>query len=233
MRVDDVVQVPPPGGTTGNGTAYTRGGWLKRLGGIGDALTEGMDALEYATEPWCWGGNSNCGVNDDYKKFTEKHGVDDNTKNYDAGKDFTEAASMFNIGGWARAFMKNLFKKAAKKNIPKPKVPEVKMIDGWMPETVLDKIPDGFGPMKPTKKGVGYRFPGPKQDGIRIDKGNLNNSQEFQQVDHVVINSGGRIIGRDGKPVKGAIDLHEHNSYMAHIPLEDWLKWEKWNTPTG
>ncbi|WP_432171028.1 hypothetical protein [Streptomyces sp. 1222.5] len=233
MRVDDVVQVPPPGGTTGNGTAYTRGGWLKRLGGIGDALTEGMDALEYATEPWCWGGNSNCGVNDDYKKFTEKHGVDDNTKNYDAGKDFTEAASMFNIGGWARAFMKNLFKKAAKKNIPKPKVPEVKMIDGWMPETVLDKIPDGFGPMKPTKKGVGYRLPGPKQDGIRIDKGNLNNSQEFQQVDHVVINSGGRIIGRDGKPVKGAIDLNEHNSYMAHIPLEDWLKWEKWNTPTG
>ncbi|MGY3791101.1 RHS repeat domain-containing protein [Streptomyces antibioticus] len=90
------------------------------LGGIGDAITQGLDAVEYATEPWCWGGNSNCGVNDDYKRFTEKHGVDENTKNYDAGKDFTDAASMFNIAGLARHFLKNLFKKAAKKDVPKP-----------------------------------------------------------------------------------------------------------------
>ncbi|WP_405965607.1 hypothetical protein OG713_42625 [Streptomyces sp. NBC_00723] len=212
--------------------AREQGSFKDILGGIGNAITEGLDAVEYATEPWCWGGNSSCGVNDDYKEFTEKHGVDENTKNYDAGKDFTDAASMFNLAGFARHFLKNLFKKAAKKNAPKPSVPEVKKIDGWMPETVLDKVPEGFGPMKPTKKGVGYRFPGPKQDGIRIDKGNLNNSQPFQQVDHVVINSGGRVIGRDGKPIKGAINGDDHNAYMAHIPLEDWLKWEKWNSPT-
>ncbi|MER5666647.1 hypothetical protein [Streptomyces mirabilis] len=62
----------------------------------------GLDAVEYATEPWCWGGNSSCGVNDGYEEFTKKHDVDENTKNYDAGKDFTDAASMFNLVGLAR-----------------------------------------------------------------------------------------------------------------------------------
>ncbi|MFD6997813.1 hypothetical protein ACFWA5_16400 [Streptomyces mirabilis] len=137
---------------------------------------------------------------------------------------------MFNLAGLARHFLKNLFKKAPKKNVPK--VPEVKMIDGWLPETAVDTVPEGFGPMKPTWKGVGHQFPGTKQESVRIDKGNLNNSQEFQQVDHVVINSGGKVIGRDGKPIKGAIDANEHNSYMARIPLDERLKWEKWNGPT-
>ncbi|WP_450152388.1 polymorphic toxin-type HINT domain-containing protein [Streptomyces dioscori] len=89
------------------------------LGGIGDAITESLDGLEYATEPWCWGGGGNCGVNDDYKEFTENQGVDSNSKNYDAGKDFTEAASLFGAGG-IRTFLKNLFKKN-KPSAPKPK----------------------------------------------------------------------------------------------------------------
>lgn len=67
-----------------------------------------------------------------------------------------------------------------------------------------------------------------KGNGIRIDQGNLNNSQEYQQVDHVVINSGGRIIGRDGNPISGDI---KSNAYDAHMPLSDWLKWKNWNSP--
>lgn len=107
--------------------AREQGSFKDILGGIGNAITEGLDAVEYATEPWCWGGNSSCGVNDDYKEFTEKHGVDENTKNYDAGQDFTDAASMFNLAGFAKHFMKNLFKKA-RKDAPKPDVgnPEAK-----------------------------------------------------------------------------------------------------------
>ncbi|MFF9119123.1 hypothetical protein ACF09Y_26650 [Streptomyces massasporeus] len=65
--------------------------------------------MEYATEPWCWGGGGNYGVNDDYKKFTEDHRVDPNTENYDAGKDSAEAASLFNLAGAARWFLKHLF----------------------------------------------------------------------------------------------------------------------------
>ncbi|MET9897401.1 hypothetical protein [Streptomyces sp. NPDC006446] len=50
--------------------AREQGSFKDILGGIGDAVTEGLDAVEYATEPWCWGGNSSCGVNDDYREFS-------------------------------------------------------------------------------------------------------------------------------------------------------------------
>ncbi|WP_438297175.1 hypothetical protein [Streptomyces sp. HUAS TT7] len=62
---------------------------------------------------------------------------------------------------------------------------------------------------------------------IWIDEGNLNNSQEYQQVNHVVINSGGRAIGRDGKPIEGSIKENP----ASHIPLTDWLKWKECNKP--
>ncbi|MFF6998541.1 RHS repeat-associated core domain-containing protein, partial [Streptomyces sp. NPDC008313] len=98
----------------------------------------------------------------------------------------------------------------------------------WIPEKASSKVPESLGEGKATKKGVGWRWNDGKGNGVRIDKGNLNNSQEYQQVDHVVINSGGRIIGRDGEPVSGDI---KSNAYQSHIPLSEWVKWKSWNSP--
>ncbi|MFJ7150586.1 hypothetical protein ACIQVT_20660 [Streptomyces sp. NPDC100445] len=98
----------------------------------------------------------------------------------------------------------------------------------WIPKSATSKVPDEFGPGKATKKGIGWRWNDGKGNGVRIDQGNLNNSQEYQQVDHVVINSGGRIIGRDGKPIEGDI---KSSAYEAHIPLDQWPKWKSWNSP--
>ncbi|MET9018246.1 RHS repeat-associated core domain-containing protein [Streptomyces olivaceoviridis] len=98
----------------------------------------------------------------------------------------------------------------------------------WIPESATSKVPGAFGAGKPTKKGVGWRWNDGKGNGVRIDEGNLNNSQVYQQVDHVVINSGGKILGRDGRPIEGDI---KSNAYEAHIPLEEWLKWKSWNSP--
>ncbi|WP_326728882.1 RHS repeat-associated core domain-containing protein [Streptomyces phaeochromogenes] len=91
------------------------GSWKDRLASLGDLITEGMDAFESATEPWCWGGGSNCGVNDDYRGFVEKQGVDLESKAFQQAKDFAEAASLFTQVGAARWFLKNLFKKGGKK----------------------------------------------------------------------------------------------------------------------
>ena len=48
-----------------------------------------------------------------------------------------------------------------------------------------------------------------------------------QQVDHVVVRSGGRIIGPDGKPIVGTLKENPD----AHIPLSDWLNWTSGNSP--
>ncbi len=90
-------------------------------------------------------------------------------------------------------------------------------------------MPESLKPfMKANKKGVGYRWNDGKGNGIRIDQGNPNNSQMYQQVDHVVINSGGKIIGRDGNAISGSIKDH---AWEAHIPLEEWLRWKEWDKP--
>ncbi|MFB1046766.1 pre-toxin TG domain-containing protein [Streptomyces chrestomyceticus] len=102
-------------------------------------------------------------------------------------------------------------------------------IDGWLSRQAWDKVPSHLKPFeKATNKGVGYRWNNGKGDGVRIDKGNPNNSQVIQQEDHVVINSGGKVIGRNGKPLDGSIKT---NPEQAHIPLSEWLKWKEWNKP--
>ncbi|MFI0262549.1 pre-toxin TG domain-containing protein [Streptomyces sp. NPDC017056] len=102
-------------------------------------------------------------------------------------------------------------------------------IDGWLSRQAWDKVPGHLKSFeKSTNKGVGYRWNNGKGDGVRIDKGNPNNSQVIQQVDHVVINSGGKVIGRDGKPISGSI---KDNPDDAHIPLSEWVKWREWNKP--
>lgn len=62
---------------------------------------------------------------------------------------------------------------------------------------------------------------------MRIDQGNPDDSQALQQVDHVVVNKGGKVLGPDGMPIPGAIKDHPE----AHIPLTEWMKWKSWDTP--
>ena len=98
-----------------------------------------------------------------------------------------------------------------------------------LPRDVLTKIPSDWGGGATNRKGVGMRWEDPSNrgNGVRIDQGNVNNSQVLQQVDHVVVRSNGRIIGPDGKPVAGSI----RENPQAHIPLDQWLRWKKWNSP--
>ncbi|MBT2441830.1 hypothetical protein J7E93_17275 [Streptomyces sp. ISL-36] len=199
------------------------------LGGFGHNLAATGEFMTNFS-PVCWIEDCSGGTKQ-YDDFVTEKGLDKNTKAWDAGNAAAEIAGWLSFASALRSFAKKLLKGAASPKASVP-APPVKLIDGWLPETAVQKVPEGFGPMKPTKKGIGFRFPGPKQDGIRIDKGNPDNPQVLQQVHHVVINSGGKIIGRDGNPIKGAINQSEHNAYMAHIPLEDWLKWKSWNSPT-
>lgn len=102
-------------------------------------------------------------------------------------------------------------------------------IDGWMNREAYRKVPDSLKGYKTfNNKGVGYRWNDGKGNGVRIDKGETSNSQVYQQVDHVVINSGGKVIGRSGKPITGSI---KENAREAHIPVTEWVKWKEWNKP--
>ncbi|GAB3935984.1 RHS repeat-associated core domain-containing protein [Kribbella albertanoniae] len=91
------------------------------------------------------------------------------------------------------------------------------------------KLPNSWGPGNPNKKGVGTRWfdPNNKGNGVRIDQGNPANTLPSQQVDHVVVRSGGRILGPEGKPIVGNLQQNP----QAHIPLSDWLKWSLWSAP--
>ncbi|MFH9073626.1 pre-toxin TG domain-containing protein [Streptomyces alboflavus] len=102
-------------------------------------------------------------------------------------------------------------------------------VDGWLPKSAYDKIPASLKEFETlNKKGVGYRWNDGKGNGVRIDKGEASNPQKYQQVDHVVVNSGGKIIGRDGKAIGGSI---KDNPRAAHIPVSEWVKWKAWNKP--
>jgi hypothetical protein len=99
------------------------------------------------------------------------------------------------------------------------------------PQEAIEKIPPDWGPSVPNKRGSGIRWfdpSGPEVGGIRIDPGNPNSQFASQQTDHVVVRSGGKIIGRDGRPISGRIADDPSN---AHIPLDVWLRWKYWNKP--
>lgn len=101
----------------------------------------------------------------------------------------------------------------------------------WSPPAgAADKIPSEWGSGSPTNKGVGTRWQDPANpgNGVRIDQGNPGNSQVTQQVDHVIVRSGGRVIGRSGAPIVGSI---AENAVEAHIPLSEWLTWSTWFHP--
>lgn len=91
------------------------------------------------------------------------------------------------------------------------------------------KLPSSWGPGRPNAKGVGTRWsdPASQGNGIRVDQGIPGSSFASQQVDHVVVRSGGRILGPDGKPIVGSLSQNP----QAHIPYSDWLGWSSWSTP--
>ena len=98
-----------------------------------------------------------------------------------------------------------------------------------VPEQAKNKLPNAWGSGEANRKGIGFRWEDPSNpgNGVRIDQGNPNNTQTLQQVDHVVVRNNGRVLGPDGKPIPGSIKNHPE----AHIPLSEWLKWKKWNSP--
>lgn len=100
-----------------------------------------------------------------------------------------------------------------------------------VPIAATQKFPSSWGAGELNNKGVGIRWQDPKNlgNGVRIDQGNPNNSQVVQQVDHVVVRSNGKVIGADGRPIGGSI---KQNHEAAHIPLSDYVKWKKWNSPS-
>ncbi|GAB3851833.1 hypothetical protein GCM10028801_01970 [Nocardioides maradonensis] len=92
------------------------------------------------------------------------------------------------------------------------------------------KVPGEWGPGLANRDLGGTRWfdpAAPKANGIRIDRGVPNSSFPSQQVDHVIVRSGGRILGPDGKPIVGSLKQNPD----AHIPLSDWLNWTSWNAP--
>jgi hypothetical protein len=100
---------------------------------------------------------------------------------------------------------------------------------GWSPDTG-GKLPEAWGKGRANKKGVGFRWQDPKNqgNGVRIDEGNPNSSFPSQQVDHVIVRVNGRVIGRDGQPISGTINDDPTN---AHIPLSEWQTWSTWDSP--
>ncbi len=104
-------------------------------------------------------------------------------------------------------------------------------LDEVIPDGALDKIPDHWPPPTDTRKeGEGIRFFGPNRnrEGVRIDNAVPNSPYPSQRVPHVVVRDGGRVIGRDGKPISGSI---KDDYWNAHIPLSEWITWSQWNKP--
>jgi hypothetical protein len=91
------------------------------------------------------------------------------------------------------------------------------------------KVPTGWGSGSATNKGTGLRWEDPANpgNGVRIDEGVPNSPWPSQQVDHVVVRSGGSVLGPDGQPIVGSIASNP----QSHIPLTDWLNWSEWNAP--
>jgi len=121
--------------------------------------------------------------------------------------------------------IKNLGRKGKEPEEPKPPVPTK-----FPPDDASGKVPAQWGPGNPNNKGVGQRWEDPTNpgNGIRIDQGNPTHTFPSQQVDHVIVRVDGKVIGRDGMPINGSI---KENAEMAHIPLEEWLRWTSWSYP--
>ncbi|MGN8172519.1 RHS repeat-associated core domain-containing protein [Agrobacterium sp. 22117] len=104
---------------------------------------------------------------------------------------------------------------------------------GWRSQVnngTQGKIPKSWGESSPTRKGEGLRWrdPSDKGNSVRIDRGNPTSPNPSQRVDHVVINRGGRVVGRDGNPINGSI---KNDAVNAHVPHSEWKNWSSWDKP--
>ncbi|MGA5565680.1 RHS repeat domain-containing protein [Streptomyces platensis] len=106
----------------------------------------------------------------------------------------------------------------------------------WFPRG-SGKIPSGWSSPEMTRKfrknpaKEGFVWRAPKgRDSVRIDKGDPNSKWATQQVDHVVINSNGRIVGRGGELLPQNSKVQDY-PVEAHIPLSEWQKWRTWDAP--
>ncbi len=95
-----------------------------------------------------------------------------------------------------------------------------------------EQVPSSWGPGRPNKKGVGKKWRDPLNEGnhIRIDQGNPNSPYPSQQVNHVVVQSGNRFVGRDGTRYPPGTSPRDFPTEL-HIPLSEWLRWSTWFTP--
>ena len=93
-----------------------------------------------------------------------------------------------------------------------------------------EKLPDEWGKGNPNKKKPGQRWQDPDNpgNGVRIDEGDPSSPFPSQRVDHVIVRVDGKVIGRDGEPIRGSIKDDAEN---AHIPLDEWLAWKGWGSP--
>lgn len=99
-----------------------------------------------------------------------------------------------------------------------------------VPKEARDKIPKEWGDGSRAAKGGGWRWAdpeNPKANHVRIDPGDPNSRDSTQKADHVHIVSGGKTLGRDGKPISGS---RSEDAKNAHIPLDGW-NWSSWNSP--
>jgi hypothetical protein len=115
---------------------------------------------------------------------------------------------------------------------PAPEAKPDAPAQAWTPPLeALEKIPPDWGPPIPNRDGRGLRWFDPRGrnfGGIRIDQGDPSNPFPSQREDHVIVRSGGNVLGRDGEPISGSIQEDAEN---AHIPLSVWLTWKSWNHP--
>lgn len=96
---------------------------------------------------------------------------------------------------------------------------------------VISKFPTTWGPGKPNKSGVGWRWfdpDNPVGNGVRIDQGNPSSPFPTQRVDHVVVRRDGKVLGRNGQPIEGSI---KEDPINAHIPLSEYQNWSTWHSP--
>lgn len=96
-------------------------------------------------------------------------------------------------------------------------------------QEVRDKVPSSWGAGAPTRKGGGTRWSDPvnRGNGLRIDPGDPTAMNPSQRVDHVVVRSDGKVLGRDGQPIGGSI---REDPLNAHIPLSEYRTWTGWNS---
>ncbi|GAA4887159.1 polymorphic toxin-type HINT domain-containing protein [Streptomyces coeruleoprunus] len=89
-------------------------------GAFGEFIVSGLDAIEYATEPWCWFG-ADCGATDTYREKVKDVGVDVDSEDYQKTLKGAEYASWATgLWGMGRALAKKLAKGGAGKKTTTP-----------------------------------------------------------------------------------------------------------------